>query len=227
MSYFHKIPLPVELREEVLTAAEKYFEENDLRISSLSLLSLILPEKKPFTNYPTSNPFTCVYSFLSSAVLMPCDQPTVFDCVEEALIMYPLLASLPCWCWINLGALLDERLKNSVLNRLDLVRLCIAIYQEGIFIYRRKLEKVPCRRCCFCVFSFDNSGGSYGLLRANSVFVSWKDVDLSDGVKPMNEHCDAKDFVRFSLGDFDVKTRREVYDYISKYYYEFHVDSDI
>eukprot|EP00924_Labyrinthula_sp_SR-Ha-C_P008293 snap_masked-scaffold_11-processed-gene-8.6-mRNA-1 protein AED:1.00 eAED:1.00 QI:0/0/0/0/1/1/2/0/189 len=52
MSFFHKIPRKETLRQMALDKAEEYFEENSMSISTLSLLSIILPDKKNLLKYP-------------------------------------------------------------------------------------------------------------------------------------------------------------------------------
>eukprot|EP00924_Labyrinthula_sp_SR-Ha-C_P014099 snap_masked-scaffold_56-processed-gene-1.18-mRNA-1 protein AED:1.00 eAED:1.00 QI:0/-1/0/0/-1/1/1/0/227 len=220
MSYFHKVPPAVELREEVLKAADKYFEENELNVSSLSLLTMMLPEKKPLKNYPAFNNFTYLCYIISSLASAPCQGEDSSECLEIAGLSYPLLVTFPCWCWLSCAALQDERMKNSIHSRGDLVRLCISVYREGVFIYRRKLEKMRCKWTCFCVLGLTDFNDGYEAREAISNFVSWEDINMERNPRPMNFSCDPEKFVSFKLGKENVNTRREVYDILSKYYRE-------
>eukprot|EP00924_Labyrinthula_sp_SR-Ha-C_P014101 snap_masked-scaffold_56-processed-gene-1.19-mRNA-1 protein AED:1.00 eAED:1.00 QI:0/-1/0/0/-1/1/1/0/118 len=116
-------------------------------------------------------------------------------------------------------------MKYSTYDRLDLVRLSIAIYREGVFLHRREMEEVRCRWCCFCLPACDPEEEGYDSQSKKLFFVPWDQVNMPHKPHAMNDACDESNFVRFRVGTHYINTRREVYEILHGYYNQLRNDS--
>eukprot|EP00924_Labyrinthula_sp_SR-Ha-C_P014061 snap_masked-scaffold_56-processed-gene-0.30-mRNA-1 protein AED:1.00 eAED:1.00 QI:0/0/0/0/1/1/3/0/247 len=217
MGYFHKIPSSAKLRSEAIKRVEEYFEETELNLSSLSLLSIIIPENKPLRNYPSKNGFTYLCVGLYNWAVTPCAAQTRAECREDCLEIYPHLLTFPCLCWCNIGYLLDYKLEEHISSRLDLVRLSFLIYEEGVFAHRRKLEEVRCKWLCYCLYAVQADEAELGVSNEEIHFVPWDQIDLSREPKQMNEFCDSTNFV----SPTEFCCRREMLDILRQFETQF------
>eukprot|EP00924_Labyrinthula_sp_SR-Ha-C_P014064 snap_masked-scaffold_56-processed-gene-0.34-mRNA-1 protein AED:1.00 eAED:1.00 QI:0/0/0/0/1/1/2/0/213 len=203
MSYFHKIPKKEVLREEAIAKANKYFEQNELSISSLSLLTIILPSKKPFQGFPGQNPCSLKCLAGKDKCIIRCRKRDFFG----------LAKIFACF---NFGLLYDNQLKLTVYDRLDLVRAVYLVYEEGIFVYRRKLNKVKCLLLCFCAEYFDHEDSAYIPPAEEIIFVKWKNAQIFLFDNDL-ENFDSEMFVKFNIGDHLIFGRRDVFETIKKH----------
>eukprot|EP00924_Labyrinthula_sp_SR-Ha-C_P014065 snap_masked-scaffold_56-processed-gene-0.33-mRNA-1 protein AED:1.00 eAED:1.00 QI:0/0/0/0/1/1/2/0/127 len=117
----------------------------------------------------------------------------------SAFFVFPFVA-----CF-NFGLLYDNQHKVFVFERLNLVHAVFLVYEEGVFVYRRKLNK---------------DEEDYSVQEEDTFFVAWDNVKLlsnSSGKKELySDH-----FVKFYLGNNLILGRRDVYETLEKQKTEF------
>eukprot|EP00924_Labyrinthula_sp_SR-Ha-C_P009781 snap_masked-scaffold_22-processed-gene-5.27-mRNA-1 protein AED:1.00 eAED:1.00 QI:0/0/0/0/1/1/2/0/209 len=197
MSYFHRIPSNTKLRDEAMTKAESFFEEQGLSISSLSLKEIILPEKRPLKHFPTQNIIRVNFDTIRDTCSENRCSSGRLHCSSECPVLSVVLLIAPCALCCNIGGLIDESLQYSISFRLDLVRLILLFYSEGVFIYRRKIEAFKSRYCCFCAHSID---GDYDEYSQYMYFTTWDQIEFSSEPYSLGEGSSPSIFVSFFLG---------------------------
>eukprot|EP00924_Labyrinthula_sp_SR-Ha-C_P014053 snap_masked-scaffold_56-processed-gene-0.26-mRNA-1 protein AED:1.00 eAED:1.00 QI:0/-1/0/0/-1/1/1/0/224 len=218
MSYFHKIPKKEILREEAISKADQYFESKELNISSLSLLTIILPSKKPLKGFPRQNPLLLISKAIGSEIKRGCSD-SLFS--EDCFLVCCALSIFPCAICCNIGLLIETRYELSVMERLDLVRGVILIYTEGVFVYRRRLEAFRCPLFCFCAAAIGDEDRDYEDHEEEVFFVEWKDIAIPEKLNRDIPGFYCQDFVYFPIGVHRVATRREVFDTLKKHKKEY------
>eukprot|EP00924_Labyrinthula_sp_SR-Ha-C_P004056 snap_masked-scaffold_3-processed-gene-12.22-mRNA-1 protein AED:1.00 eAED:1.00 QI:0/0/0/0/1/1/2/0/213 len=141
MSHLHKIPDRDILREEALEAAEEYSIRNKLSISKLTLVSIILPEQSAIKEL--SKTYRCFCSWCEDFVC-PCYETyqDILDRDDCDIILENFMESTQTCitksvCWVfNFYYLYDE------------IR---SVYQEGILVYKRKIDELSVNH--FCIYS--------------------------------------------------------------------------
>eukprot|EP00924_Labyrinthula_sp_SR-Ha-C_P014052 snap_masked-scaffold_56-processed-gene-0.25-mRNA-1 protein AED:1.00 eAED:1.00 QI:0/-1/0/0/-1/1/1/0/225 len=218
MSLFHRIPSINIVRQEALEKAEQYFEDAELNISSLSLISIFQPDIHPLKGFPRTNCVkTCFEVALEDCSVIR-DTESISDCATECCLSICLYSYMIITCWCSIGFFIDMSLLNDIPSRLDFFRLTLLVYNEGVFVYRRKMDTYNCSCCCLLLKNLDDD---YTVHEEEFAFVSWEEVYFPRSPLVMGGHSESSEFVSFTIGGIQVNTRRHVFQELRKYEKEF------
>eukprot|EP00924_Labyrinthula_sp_SR-Ha-C_P010883 snap_masked-scaffold_47-processed-gene-0.26-mRNA-1 protein AED:1.00 eAED:1.00 QI:0/0/0/0/1/1/2/0/203 len=192
MSYFHPIPTQEKLRNEALRDVETLLEEVHHKFSHLSLQSILVPEKKPFSNYPR--------------------EPIVKEYFDQLLSRYSLVlfTAFLFLCWCNIFFINDVLYTNRSKSRLDLVRNIYLLYDNGVIVYKRKLDPIKWKSFCFCI-----GEDIYDAHRKKINIYYWNSSDIEES-EPGIAYPENHKFMTFKLGNKFFHATREVFEIIKE-----------
>eukprot|EP00924_Labyrinthula_sp_SR-Ha-C_P006331 snap_masked-scaffold_31-processed-gene-3.36-mRNA-1 protein AED:0.88 eAED:1.00 QI:0/-1/0/1/-1/1/1/0/217 len=214
MSYFHKVPPKEVLREEALKKSETYFKQHHLNISPLSLITISVPEKNPLKDFPRASPFKKVWKecFCPSTKEKTKASRCVGGCIDNIFIFVFIFFFWFC----NFVSIIDCVYKGEVSHRIDLVRLLLLIYPEGVLLYNRRIPKFNYSLLCFC---WDRSYYEYCEYFESIEFIPWESIELPvDEIKPEDK------FMAITLGHRSVLVRRKVFNLIHEIFSKYHME---
>eukprot|EP00924_Labyrinthula_sp_SR-Ha-C_P014062 snap_masked-scaffold_56-processed-gene-0.35-mRNA-1 protein AED:1.00 eAED:1.00 QI:0/0/0/0/1/1/3/0/218 len=197
-----------------MSKADEYFEQNGLRISSLSLLAIILPKRKPFKKFPRQNPVLFVCMKLEYYIE---EMFFGYGSADDFMIECCARSIFPCALCCNFGLLIDNYFVWPVLDRMDMVRAVFLIYER---VYRRRLEGFRCPLLCFCAANIGERR-DYAVQEEEIFFVEWIDSNLTNGPFPIHRNLSSHDFVYFYIRGNIVVSTMEVFDTLKKYEREY------
>eukprot|EP00924_Labyrinthula_sp_SR-Ha-C_P008288 snap_masked-scaffold_11-processed-gene-8.7-mRNA-1 protein AED:0.32 eAED:1.00 QI:0/-1/0/1/-1/1/1/0/225 len=172
MSIFHSLPPPDELRQLAIDKADQYFEDHNLPNSSLSLVSILLPEKNILRKYPKSTPCHRIYDMDCCDIPSGCSRSYLRDWFECIYGTYYIYFCIIFGCWFNCVILADCFIEGEASTRVDIIRCVYLVYQEGIFIYKAKLKPLKCGYLCFCWDVLEESY-DYNIYPEDSYYFPW------------------------------------------------------
>eukprot|EP00924_Labyrinthula_sp_SR-Ha-C_P009705 snap_masked-scaffold_22-processed-gene-3.16-mRNA-1 protein AED:1.00 eAED:1.00 QI:0/0/0/0/1/1/2/0/225 len=174
MSFFQSIPQKEALREMAMDRAQDYFDHHNLNISNLSLLSIILPDKKKLLKYPKRKPCDISCDDCECCGVPKCNRSCLEEWIDTMKEIFLCCSCILFGTWFNCILLIDCLLKDDVLKRLNIVRCVFLIYSDGIFVYKPKIRALKCPYLCYLWDAYDN-GDEYLEYEEHFVFHNWTD----------------------------------------------------
>eukprot|EP00924_Labyrinthula_sp_SR-Ha-C_P013231 snap_masked-scaffold_12-processed-gene-12.47-mRNA-1 protein AED:1.00 eAED:1.00 QI:0/0/0/0/1/1/2/0/192 len=166
MSYFHVNPSHNELRELILEKTSETFNFANLH----EIKALVLPDRRPISSYPKVG----VHQELLEEFL---------DSFKDK----PLL--------INVASFFDECIWGSKYDlRLDFVRTCYVVLEDGIIIYKRELKQFKYIFYIACMSNY-----LYQERDEEIKYYPFKDTEIK--MKEIQDFPKRKKFTSFTIGE--------------------------
>eukprot|EP00924_Labyrinthula_sp_SR-Ha-C_P012316 snap_masked-scaffold_10-processed-gene-2.37-mRNA-1 protein AED:1.00 eAED:1.00 QI:0/0/0/0/1/1/2/0/189 len=179
MSFFHKTPSYEKLRNKIIEKTHYYFENKLGRSFSIhEVQAIILPDKRPMKNFPVSNN---IYNELNKNCSVP----------------------------FNLFFFVDDCFYGGVTmeNRLNYVRSCFVILDDGFIIYKREIKNLFYREFVGCIDSV-----LYYPRKEEIEFYSWKDIEIF-----VDEEEIEKEVVKVFFGRFCIYCKISTFETLIKF----------
>eukprot|EP00924_Labyrinthula_sp_SR-Ha-C_P014098 snap_masked-scaffold_56-processed-gene-1.24-mRNA-1 protein AED:1.00 eAED:1.00 QI:0/0/0/0/1/1/2/0/238 len=209
------------MREEALAAVEGYSATCTYDLSTLSLVSIILPEKNPLKNVPRIKFTPWIHEICCESTFECSFSETVLETLQNffygiGLVIGYVIRFIYC-CWCNFPYIVDSKLDLTMHEKLYLVQTIFLVYSSGVVIYERPLRRILDTRHWFVWHDY-----GYEERIAWIKFVPWSEIDFT--VMKTGLHKD-DEFVYVSLAGFIMLHKEKVFEQLLEYKKRFLSDS--